>query len=151
MTCQKPHSTSSVDVLVGHKRSGQEYPQPCRAVVPGPCSFSPYFGVLSVLFLSLFLSGTNPNIPPPRQSQFGFKGNHGRNRACREQLETLEARRLAEAVVCVCMCVCVFSLQLCSSVAQFPPLSSSTQEYSALCSPKSAFYNDVGFQWPRHV
>lgn len=61
--------------------------------------------MLSVLFLFLDLSGTNPNIPPPRRSHFGFKGNHGRNRACREQLEMLEARRLAvDGSVCVCVC-----------------------------------------------
>ena len=61
--------------------------------------------MLSVLFLFLDLSGTNPNIPPPRRSQFGFKGNHGRNQACREQLEMLEARRLAvDSSVCVCVC-----------------------------------------------
>lgn len=125
MTCQKSHGKASVDVLVGHKRFGEQYPAPIpwRAVLPGPVSFSPCFGVLSALFLFLDLSGTNPNIPPPRRSQFGFKGNHGRNQACREQLEMLEARRLAvDSSVCarVCVRVCVFSLQPCSSFEQVP-------------------------------
>lgn len=106
----------------------------CRADFPGLLSFSPHFGVLSVLFLFLDLSATNPNIPPPRQRQFGFKGNHGRNRACREQLETLEARRLAEGAACKCVC---FPYS-CAALLNRSPLSAPAHRNTPHCAPQKA-------------
>lgn len=87
MTCQK----ASGDALIGHESFGEQHPRQLSHVLRSSLLLLPCL----VLVLLWDLSGTNPATPPPRQSQFGFKGNHGRNRACRERLGTLEARRLA--------------------------------------------------------
>lgn len=75
------------------------------------------------------LSGTNPSIPAPRQSQFGFKGNHGRNWACRKQHKTLEARRL-QRWHCVCVCVFLTAVQPFQTAS---PLSAPTCRSTSCC------------------